>query len=157
MGYDIVAYLDVDQALVQSVIDELQLDSKSYKNNETICDHVITKMGIDPKETLHYGIMVYIYSDDCQMHEIQILYGTNFIRDETRFKNRRFHKMLEDKVGRPFPDCLKSINWNVRTREDALEVAEELPIFFPDDQDLLHFADWLKSTAKYCSTYELSY
>ena len=83
-------------------------------------------------------------------------YSVSFIRDDERFKNRRFQNELEVKVGRPFPACLTSICF-ISTSSDALKVAEELKIFFADDEDLMDFADWLEKTAKYCSTYELSY
>ena len=82
--------------------------------------------------------------------------GYAFIRDDDRFDNRRYHKLLEDKVGLPFPECLESINYTLRTSEDAIEIAKGLRTFFASDHNLIMFADWLEETCKYCSTYELS-
>ena len=98
---------------------------------------------------------MYNWNKDCRMHEIYETYSANFIRDDERFVNSRFHKDIEKKVNRPFPYCLKSICFYLCTREDALEIANELYIFFPDDIQLTYFAKWLKRTASVCSTYEL--
>ena len=91
------------------------------------------------------------------MHEIYLSHHSTFIRDDERFTNRRYHEMLERKVNRKFPWCLNDINSYIRENVHALKVAKELRIFFPEDGKLMNFADWLEHTAKYCSTYELSW
>lgn len=91
------------------------------------------------------------------MHEIWSIYSTSFLRDDPRFQNRRFLKMLEEKTGKEVPVVLTNMNFYIRTAEDALEAASGLETFFADDKWLVHFARWLRETAKCCSTYELSY
>ena len=94
------------------------------------------------------------------MHELYLsptLSGTNFIRDDERFTNRRYHSMLERKIGKDFPNILQTINWSLRDAQDAIEVAEGLETFFADDESLQCFAKWCRKTAEWCCTYELSY
>lgn len=99
---------------------------------------------------------MYAWNEQCNMHEIFDMIGTNFIRDDDRFENRRFHALLEAKIGRPFPLCLRNINTYLQTSADALKIADELCVFFPDDEPLMFFAKFLRQSAQYCSTYELS-
>ena len=138
MGYDLVAYVDVDHEQLAGMSEEA------------------IKASITQKYPGDLGIS-YIYNEQCGMHEIYMYYGgTNFIRDDERFDNRRYQKMMETKVGQAFPPCLSYINDYVRTREDAIDVAAGLELFFKDDVSLMWFAEWLRKTAKFCSTYELS-
>lgn len=154
MGYDLVAYFDLNQDEIEQFVMENNIDKKNCDQSDMIVDYYKTKHLSNTNFTLDY--MIYAWNEDCQMHEIMQYYGTNFIRDDERFDNRRYHKMLEDKYGISFPQCLQGINYTLRTSNDAKEVAKELRVFFPDDISLMHFADWLEETAKYCSTYELS-
>ena len=39
--------------------------------------------------------------------------------------------------------------------KDAIEIAKYLRIYFPEDENLNYFADWLEKTAKYCYVYRL--
>lgn len=64
---------------------------------------------------------------------------------------------LEKKLGKEFPNCLDGINWNLRTKKNAIEISESLNEFFKEDINLQYFSEWLKETAKYCSLYDLSY
>jgi hypothetical protein len=153
MGWDIVAYYDIDQTEIDTYISSNSIN----KDNWDECD-IVAKYYKDihlPKDATLYP--VYQWNDSCNIHEMYEMYGVNFIRDDKRFDNRRYQKELEKKIGRPFPECLRGMNWTVSTSKDALEVARELEVFFPDDIDMAHFAKWLRKTAQYCSTYELSY
>jgi hypothetical protein len=153
MGYDLVAYFDVDQQEIENFIEEHEIDRNDYKSSEKIAGFFKEKYLKDTNLEPMYG-----WNKKCGMHELLEYYGgTNFIRDDDRMSNRRYQKMLEEKVGSPFPDVLENINWNVRDRESAIAAADAIDVFFPDDDNLPHFAEWLRTTAKFCSTYELSY
>lgn len=148
MGYDIVAYFDVDQ-------NDLDIFIKTYNPSEKYIIKYYKDKYIDIQDS-HFDIY-YTYNKKVSMHEFITMTGTTFIRDDERFNNKRYHKMLEKKHDKPFPSCLEDINWGMRTDKDALKVAESLEEFFNDDENLQCFAEWLRTTAKYCSTYELSY
>ena len=152
MGWDIVAYFDVDQQELNSFIAQNNINVETLDGCKQIAKYFSdTHLDGERLEPL------YMWNDDCGMHEMFEYYRTTFIRDDERFENRRFHQELEKQVGRKFPACLRNINWDLRTKADAIEVASELRVFFPSDTNLMFFADWLETTAKYCSTYELSY
>jgi len=157
MGYDQEAYLDIDDQHIQDeitkFIKENNLDTEKYEAMKIIgCE-----FGNRYCDDKHLG-WIYIYNENCNMHEIHCSHCSNFIRDDERFTNPRYQRMLCKRLGKEaFPRCLEYICWNLRTRNDAIEIADALAEFFADDRDLLQFADWLRSTAKCCSTYELSY
>lgn len=151
MGYDLVAYVDIDESELDQIILEHKLDKNNWEHYTRIA--VLYKEKHPELKSLH---VYYWYDEDVCMHEIRSSQGTNFIRDDKRFENRRFQNALALRIGKPFPSCLECINFGLRTREDAIEIARELRVFFPDDSDLMHFVDWLDQTALYCSTYELS-
>jgi undecaprenyl pyrophosphate synthase len=100
--------------------------------------------------------LMYNWNRNCEIHEIFDYYGTNFIRDNERLSNRLYHDVLEEKYQRLFPDCLLDINFYLRTVKNAIEISEELNIFFNDDDDLMCFSNWLRRTSKHCDMYELS-
>jgi hypothetical protein len=160
MGYDLVAYLDIqDQDEVTRFIADNGLNPKDYKDQQRIGSHFSDRCtlleGCTIKLDWHYK-----RSEACDLHEISCMHYCNFIRDDSRFTNPRFHAALCKRLGKEkdaFPDCLQNICWNLTTREDAVEIADALGEFFPDDHSLVDFADWLRITAKCCSTYELSY
>jgi hypothetical protein len=152
MGFDIHAYVDVDQAELDQIIQEHNLDKNKWENYNVIAKHYV-----DKHPELNSLFLDYWYNEDVCMHEIHSSQGTNFIRDDKRFENKRYQNALALRYGKPFPSCLEYINFGLRTREDAIEIARELRVFFSDDSDLMHFADWLDETAIHCSTYELDY
>ncbi len=153
MGHDLVAYFDVDQDDLERFVRDNNIDRNDWNQCKLVSDRYKTKHLQDHPKLFP----VYCWNEECQIHEMFEMYGTNFIRDDERFDNRRFQAILAKKVGREFPCCLKNINWTVRTSYKALEVAEELAAFFAEDKSLMHFAEWLRQTAQHCSTYELSY
>ena len=155
MGYDIVAYYNVDQEEIERFITENNINRDNWDEcDETVPSYYKEKYLADEKRKLRPN---YIWNPECGIHELYESYGTNFIRDDERFDNRRFQKILEEKFSRTFPSCLKNINYYLRTCEDAIEIAAELRIFFSEDSRLMGFAEWLESTSKYCETYELSF
>lgn len=152
MGYDIMAYFDVNQKQIDEFINTNKIDINDSKQHKLI---------IDFYKQQHPGIeklgLIYIWNKKCSIHEIFDFQGTNFIRDDERFRNRRYQQILAEKHNREFPRILTNINWNLSTAKDAIQIADELTIFFGDDEDLMYFAEWLRLTSKYCSTYEYSY
>jgi len=84
-------------------------------------------------------------------------YGTNFIRDDKRFTDKKYHQILEKKVGKPFPNCLQFLNFYITNNKESIEVAYALDLFFADDENLKDFSEWLRYTSKTCSIYELDF
>ena len=149
MGYDLLAYIDADQDEVDKIILENKLDRNDW---DARCIIVEKYKQVHPEIDMD---MMYSFNDRCSMHELYCSHGTNFIRDDERFTNRRYHSWLEQKLGKPFPKILQAINWSLRDAQDAVEIAEGLETFFADDESLQWFAKWCRETAKLCSTYEL--
>ena len=139
MGYDIVAYFDVNQKQIEEFIVEKNIDRNKWRQGSLIVEYY--KTGNPDTKDLE---MIYNWNEDCQLHELFDSYGTNFIRDDIRFSNIRL------------PYCLSFINHNIHTAEDAVEIAEALEEHFADDPNLMSFADWLRTTAQHCVAYELS-
>lgn len=152
MGYDIYAYLYVNQSKIENFINENQIDRKNYDQRERIVEYY---KELNP-EVKEFEIL-YVWNRKCEIHDFFVYYGTNFIRDDDRLSNRRYHLVLEEKHQQAYPYCLININMYLRTTKDAIEIADGLTIFFGDDECLMDFADWLKKTSKHCSIYELSY
>lgn len=157
MGWDILAYFDIDHNEIQEMINDHNIQDKSNWDETDVIEKCYKEKHLSSEEdrkTLH---PLYHWNEGCKIHEMYDMYGTSFIRDDERFSNRRYQKELEKKVGKPFPKCLESLNWTLRTADDAQNVSNALKEFFQDDVNLMHFANWLRVTSKYCSTYELSY
>jgi hypothetical protein len=149
MGYDIYVYFNVNQEAIEEFINLNNIDRNNSKQDNRIIDYY-KEQNPEMKELNIY----YIWYNE--IHNFYDFYGTNFIRDDPRFTNEEYHIILEEKYQRKFPYILSFLNHNLETAEDAIEIANELSIFFQDDDSLIHFANWLKQTSKYCSTYRLS-
>ena len=154
MGWHIHAYYDIDQLEFEKLIREHNLNHQKWEDADAIAVLYKRHHGLPLDDSVY---LIYHWNSDCHLHELYEIYSVNFIRDDDRLSNPRFHKELEKRLGRPFPQCLKRICWDLSTREDAIEIADELNVFFPDDDGLTYFAHWLKRTARVCSTYDLSY
>lgn len=157
MGYDLEAYFDFDQEEIsendtlENFIQE-KLSDLTYKKKLYFDDYHFTLH--DKNYQVNLDLMH--YKTDYGIHHIITTYPTNFIRDDKRFNDRVFHKHLEKKIGQQFPCCLQDMNYYIRTSSDAKECADAIDTFFSTDTDLVHFANWLRVTSKYCSIYELS-
>lgn len=154
MGYDIIAYFRVDQKKIEKFIVENNIDKDNWWNEgNLIVDYYKTAiMAVNPyfdNSDTKYLDMYYIWNKDCKTHEIHSSTGTNFIRDDRRFSNAFF---MRDK-----PYCLTDINHQLHTAEDAVEIADALEKHFAEEYHLMSFAHWLRTTAKYCDVYDLSY
>lgn len=152
MGWDLVAYLDVDQEEFESLLLKNGVDREDWEACARIAQEYASAHHAPEAAALSLS---HEWNEACGMHEVYVTHSLGFLRDDQRFDNRRYHAMLEKKVGKPFPQCLECIPY-LGTREGALDVADALSDFFGGDERLMHFADWLRVTAKYCSTYELS-
>lgn len=151
MGFDIMAYFYVNQTYIDNFIQENNIDRKDRKQHDRIVEFYKTKY----PEVKDVDI-IYSWNRADEIHDFWAYCGTNFIRDDKRFTDERYHRTLIEKHNRLFPDCLTNINLYLRTAKDAIEIADELTIFFGDDDDLMDFADWLRRTSKNCAYYELS-
>ena len=145
MGYDIIAYFDVNQKQMDDFIVENNINRDDWWNEGNLMVEYYKKENPETKDLKMY----YIWNGKCQLHEIHDSYGTNFIRDDGRFSNAFF---MRDK-----PYCLSDINHGLHTAKDAVEIADALEEHFAEDHHLMSFADWLRTTAKHCVVYELSY
>lgn len=154
MGYDIMAYFFVnqeEQEQIDEFINQNNIDKNNSKQRTLIVDYYKT---INPE--MKELKLIYIWNRGCEIHEFFDFYGTNFIRDDERFRNRRFQQLLSEKYNCKFPDCLKNINMYLHDTNDAIEIANALTVFFNEDDDLMHFAEWLRKTSQNGATYELS-
>ena len=154
MGWDIVAYYDVEQDQLDNFIEKNNIDKENWDQSDKVSKYFKDTY---LKEDVHHLDATYSWNKQCNIHEMFDSYRVSFIRDDERFENRRFQDLLAQKIGKHFPYCLTNICWTISTKNDAIEVAEALTTFFKDDERLMDFAEWLQQTAKYCSTYELSY
>ena len=154
MGYDMMAYVDVSQEAVDDIIKEGNFNRNDYFGGTArqIADAYKARFLPDFPFDLYYE-----YNERCNMHELHASHPTSFIRDDERFDNRRYIKLLEEKVGEEFPDVLQNINWTMRTSDDAVIVADGIRKFFPEYDHLQLFAEWCEKTAEVCGTYELNY
>jgi hypothetical protein len=151
MGYEIMAHFYVNQDKIEAFINENNIDRKNWKQHERIVDYY-KEINPEMKECE----IIYSWNRPDELHEFFDFVGTNFIRDDDRLSNPQYRRILIEKHQRLFPDCLTDINWYLRSTKDAIEIADELTIFFGDDEDLMGFADWLRKTSKNCAYYELS-
>jgi hypothetical protein len=100
--------------------------------------------------------MHYRFNKKCGIHEVFCCYDTDFLENDERLTNRRYHAVLDARIGKgPFPTFLADINHYVRTPKEAREVSDALSEYFPDDENLSAFAKWLQTCARVCTTYEL--
>ena len=125
MGFDIMVYFYVNQNYIDDFIKEHNIDIKDRKQHKLIVEYYKTKY----PEVKEVDIM-YSWNRNDEIHDFWSFYGTNFIRDDDRFSDERYHRTLIEKHDRLFPDCLTNINLYLRTEKDAIEIADELTIFF---------------------------
>ena len=108
MGWDLVAYVDVNQTELDSLMLEHNLDKTNWDHYKAISDIYKAKHG-------NKLFMNYYWNAKVGMHEMHSRYGINFIRDDERLSNVRYHKLLEQKYDKPYPYCLEIIYFYVTT------------------------------------------
>lgn len=149
MGWDLIAHFPV----IQKQINEF-INSNNCDDEEKIARYYVETCLEEEDNSMD---VYYYWNDDSNQHEIYSAYRVNFICNDERLCDDRFLEQLAEKVGRDFPRCLRSICWEVRTPKDAIEVAQELQVFFPDDEEIMWFANWLLKVSKYCTHFDLSW
>ena len=152
MGFDLDAFVDVDENFIEQIIKENDWDARTDHRYKIAKRYVSERMPDMVNEFYFYH-----YNSTCKLHELHFSMGTNFIRDDKRFDNRRFIRKLEKQHGKKFSSVLANMCFRILDRSDALEVVDGINVFFKEDEDLMKFADWLRRTARYCSTYESDY
>lgn len=156
MGWDIVAYFDVDQRELDDYIAANNIDKYDGQPVKLILNYYREKYICGEDKDVKFELDYY-WDNEFKLHRIYDIYRTNFIRNDDRFWDREIQAKAAERLRRPFPECLRSLHWYIQTSEDALEIAGELGVFFPDDEEIGWFATWLRNTAKYCSAYEFSW
>ena len=151
MGCDIMANFYVNQEQIVAFINEKNIDKNDCKQHRLIIDYY-KEQNPEMKELE----IIYLWNRKNQTHDFFDYMGTNFIRDDGRLSDELYIRNLVEKHQRIYPDCLRDINFYLSSVNDAVEIADELTIFFGDDDDLMDFAKWLRLTSKNCAFYELS-
>ena len=100
--------------------------------------------------------IAYSYNDDIHLHEIRCMTRGFMFRDE-QFTNPMYIRALQKKHGQVFPSILHSLPYGMETPDDALEVADALSLFYPDNRCLTFFAEWCRKTAPDCCMYTVSW
>ena len=152
MGYELEANVDVDQKFMTELAQELETDIGDYESlnrlGNTYLERKIPSMSLNLHECR--------YNKAREMYKMLFTYYTNWLRDDSRLADRRYIKMLEEKHKRNYPHVLCYMNHCIMTDENAIEAANALKVFFPNDENLAVFASWLENTAEHCSTYQLN-
>jgi hypothetical protein len=163
MGYDIIVSFSIDQDDIEKFIVDNKLDRNDWiflrGDQSPVVQYFLDKYIEDPtdKEFLLQRRVYYDWHEDMNIHQITASHHSSFIRDDERLDSRYYQKLLEKKVGKPFPHILQNMNFYIRTPEDADEAADAILDFFPDDPSLMGFREWLLITSKYAVCYELSW
>jgi hypothetical protein len=142
MGWDLVAYLNADQAELGQIFKDHGIDKRDWNKYDLIAAQYVEK-----HPELEALDVYYSYAEDFGDHEIM---STRFIPHDERL-------LLQKTLGKMFPPSLGNFHNGIRTSTDAIHTAKELRLLFPADAELMQFADWLDHTALYCNTYELSW
>ena len=154
MGYDLIAYFDIDQDDIEKFISGATDVDKTPAIVQYFLDTYVDNE--DDKDYLRKWGLYYEWDDEMEIHKIETSHPSSFIRDDTRLSSLYYQKQLEKKVGKPFPYILGDMNWYIREPEHAEEAAAAIYDFFPDDTSLMGFRKWLLITSKYALCYELS-
>ena len=82
------------------------------------------------------------------MHKLIEFHPCNYIRD---------HKLLnnDNPNSKELPLHISCCLYCLHIPEDAIRIANDLRIIFPEDDKLMYFAEWLETTSKYCYAYRL--
>jgi hypothetical protein len=143
MGCSIDAYYSVNKEEIEKFIQENDIDINNWKQCNIIAKHFYEKI-TGKKYEKEFCPLLYVYSKTEREHKLINFHSCKYIRDHESFERRDL----------PFhvTNCLYCIT----VPEDAIRVAKDLRIYYPNDEDLLHFADWLEETSKYCYKYHYS-
>lgn len=153
MGLSYEAFYDVDQEEVDAFIREHNVDTKRIESVAILTKHFYEKYsGIKLPDDVNWWQIPtnYSYNSKRKLHVLYEYIACNSIR--------RHELLLDDGFPprkTPLPYHIKF--WDSIYRpEQAIETAKEFRQYFPEDEILMDFAEWLERTSKYCYAYKLS-
>ena len=147
MGYDLFAYLPVDDDKIEEFIKANNINIKVFDECKTVAEHFYKEISGLECENGSTCPVIYYHSNTEDRHVLFEPHGCNYIRD---------HKLLKNNSS-TLPYYLSDCLYYIRKPERAIEVAKGLREYFSNDEDLMHFAEWLEKTSKYCVSYRLDY
>jgi hypothetical protein len=149
--------MNISQADIESFITKHNIDINDGKDCDKILEYFIDEYIMEQDKTyFSTSFMNYSFNSQLGLHSIYAKYRTTFIRDDARLSSKYFQAVLETKIGKPFPYILTSLNYCINKPDSAKEAAKAIKEFFPDDEDLMNFREWLLKTSMYAVVYELS-
>ena len=153
MGCDMDAFYDVDQEEIQRYIDDHQIDTKDKTSVAKLTKHFYEKLSgnlLEPDTPWYYIPAMYHYDRHEEIHYISEYFYCNSIRDHELIKNREYPYYRKN-----LPSSISG--WSsIYNPQCAIETATDIRRCFPEDETLMHFAEWLERTSKYCNRYDYS-
>ncbi len=134
------AYVDVDPAWFDRF-------GEGIDDDDAIAETYAREHGL-----LHLGLH-HTYDERLALHKIWCYTSARILWD-SRFSDTMYHRHLAKTHGRPFPYKLRALPYSLNDSEDAIEIAEQLRVFFAGDREIQAFADWCELTAPHCCAYE---
>jgi len=157
MGVSLEAYYIIDQKEVKQYIIENNIDINDWEQCRIVASHFYEKITGESAENRN---LIYIYNttnykwyeidtdeddEECKpRHFLYEYHQCNYIRDHKLLKNLDYSHELSQ--------CL----YQIHRPKNAMDVAKAIREYFPDNEYLNQFADWLEKTAKFCYNYKLS-
>lgn len=160
MGHDLIAYFNISQEDIESFITKHDINRNDWKIYEEPIFTYFIQEYIMEQDREYFSTLCnlsYSWDDELKIHTISSRYNMNFLKNDTRFENKYFQSLLEKKVGKPMPYILRVRFFCMKSTDDAREAAEAINDFFPDDEQLMWFREWLLKTKMYTVLYDLSY
>ena len=160
MGHDLIAYFNISQEDIESFINENDINRNDWRSSEELIIKYFIDEYIMEQDREYFSTLCnlsYSWNDELKLHTISSRYNMNFLKEDTRFENVYFKTLLEKKVGKPMPYILRDKFFCMKSASDAREAAEAINDFFPDDEQLMWFREWLLKTEMYTVLYDLSY
>jgi hypothetical protein len=137
MGVCLNIYLDIDQNTITKYIDDNNLDKSNYIDNTTISNHFFPDLDVSC-----------YYDEDLDIYKIYVSYGINFIRDNKKFNDIVYHKILEKKHCKKFRCSYFDIR-GMSNKEDIINIIAEIRFWFSDEEDFICFSNFLEKILKY--------
>ena len=162
MGYDLIAYFDVDQDEIEQFVQNNKIDREDDEQlTEKVVGYYIDKYDLPihfngRKYNTTVPFKVYCdYNDNSNKYNVYTSYRVGFARNNVIFYDDEYKKILENKFGKKIPYSFDPV-W-IYSKKQALETIECLEIFYKDEEYVEYYLEWLKFASKYCNEWELSY
>jgi hypothetical protein len=149
MGLTINAYYKINQDEFSEFIKENKINVNNWEQCTLVAKYFYEKITGEKIETNSLGPATYFYNKEYDMHDLIDFHGCKYIRDHKLLNNN--HPSLPE-----LPERIRHCIFYIRTPEDAIRIATDLRDYFPEDEDILYFANWLEKTSKYCYAYRIS-